>query len=61
MATLLVGKELSVTLDALCRPFQDHAVSQLEVKIAGPFRLNECLEVMALRALSAVHRGDLDL
>ncbi len=37
MAILLVRKELPVTLDALCRPFQDHAVSQLEVKIARPF------------------------
>ena len=61
MAILLVGEELPVTLDALRLTFQDHAVSQLEVKIARPFRPNECLEVVALRALSAVHRVDLYL
>jgi len=61
MAILLVGEELPVTLDALCLTFQDHAVSQFEVKIARPFRSNECLEVMALRALSAVHRTNLFL
>ena len=34
MPTLFVREELPVTLDPLRLTFQDHAVSQLEVKIA---------------------------